>query len=288
MRRTARVRTLTLVLARVRLASLLAAAFCASLALAARDAGAAGRRVTFPYHDAAYLWLGETSGGTAFVPDGLPPGERPPLVVFFHGVNVERTLHFWTGGRGEPDLVEVADHVMVSGASLPFVFAAPSQTRGAMSGRHMWQDFDLDEFVRDVDAAIAPREVDHDRIILMGHSGGGCNPDGGLMRAARASRLAPWAVLAIDTCMDEEDGTAYADLPESARIIVRWQPEMWLRPVDKFRAAFAAAAELSGHPDLIMQVVPGLGPDAHEAILVDTFTSLLPQVVAGKAIAGDR
>lgn len=274
-----------MVLACLRTLSVLAIA--ATVTTGAASADAAGRRVTFPYHDADYLWLGETNGGIAFVPESLPVVERVPLVVFFHGVNVERVLHFWTGGRGEPDLLEVADHVMTSGASLPFVLAAPSQTRGAMSGRHMWQDFDLDEFVRDLDAAIAPREVDRDRIILMGHSGGGCNPDGGLMRAARGSRIAPWAVLAIDTCMDEEDGTAYADLPESARIIVRWQPDMWPRPVDKFRAAFAMGAEQSGHADLIMQVVPNLGPDAHEAILVDTFTSLLPAVVAGKAIAGD-
>jgi hypothetical protein len=266
------------------LASVVAPLTLAAVAAAGAAEGA-GRRVTFPYHDADYLWLGESGGGVAFVPDQLPARERAPLVVFFHGVNVDRVLHFWMGGKGEPDLIDLADKTMESGASLPYVFAAPSQSRGAMSGRHMWQDFDLDEFVRDVDAAIAPREVDRDRVILMGHSGGGCNADGGLLRAARSARIAPWAVLAIDTCMDEEDGTTYGDLPESATVVVRWQPDMWFRPVDKFRAAFARAAQQSGRGDLVLQIVPNLGPQAHEAILVDSFTTLLPRVVAGETVA---
>jgi hypothetical protein len=257
----------------------------AVLLLFAGDAYAAGRRVTFPYHDAEYLWAGEYRGGEALVPDGVAGGERVPLVVFFHGVNVERVLHFWAGGHGEPDLMDLADRIIASGAAPPFVFAAPSQTRGAMSGLHMWQDFDLDAFVRAVDAAIAPgAEIDRDRVYLIGHSGGGCNLDGGLLRAAGASRIVARAVLAIDTCMDEEDGTAYGSLPESMQVIVQWQPEIWPRPVEKFRAAFKSAAALAGHGEMVIQLVPGLGPGAHEAILVAMFTSLLPTVLAGGEI----
>jgi poly(3-hydroxybutyrate) depolymerase len=253
---------------------------------AASDARAAGHRVTFPYRDGAYLWAGESNGGEAFVPDAVPAGERVPLVVFFHGVNVDRVLHFWAGGRGEPDLIDLVDRSVANAASVPFIFAAPSQTRGAMSGLHMWQDFDLDEFVRAVDAAIGPRaEIDRDRIILLGHSGGGCNIEGGMFRAARASRIAARAILAVDTCMDEEDGVAYADVPESTQVIVRWQPDIWPRPVEKFRAAFKGASAQSGHGDLVMQLVPNLGPAAHEAILVDTFASVLPQLLAGQTIA---
>lgn len=258
----------------------------AILLFAASDAHAAGRHIVFPYRDAEYLWAGESNGGEAFVPDAVPAGQRVPLVVFFHGVNVDRVLHFWAGGRGEPDLTELVDRTVSNGASIPFVFAAPSQTRGAMSGLHMWQDFDLDEFVRAVDAAIGPgAEIDRDRIVLMGHSGGGCNIDGGLFRAARESRIAAHAILAVDTCMDEEDGVAYGNIPESTQLIVRWQPDIWPRPVEKFRAAFRVAAEQSGHRDLVMQLVSNLGPAAHEAILVDTFTSVLPQLLAGATIA---
>ena len=251
----------------------------------ASDARAAGRKVTFPFRDADYLWAGESHGGSAFVPESIVAGDRVPLVVFFHGVNVERVLHSWTGGRGEPDLTELVDRSVTSGASIPFVFAAPSQTRGAMSGLHMWQDFDLDEFVRAVDAAIGPQaEIDRDRVYLVGHSGGGCNLDGELLRAAGSSRIVARAVLAIDTCMDEEDGTAYGNVPESMQVIVWWQPDIWPRPVEKFRAAFRGAAALSGHGDLVMQVMPGLGPQAHEAILLDAFTSLLPRVLAGSQL----
>ena len=66
----------------------------------ASNARAAGRKVTFPFRDADYLWAGESNGGSAFVPESIVAGDRVPLVVFFHGVNVERVLHFWTGGRG--------------------------------------------------------------------------------------------------------------------------------------------------------------------------------------------
>ncbi len=252
---------------------------------AAGDARAAGRKVTFPYHDAEYLWPGESNGGVAFVPDAVPAGGRVPLVVFFHGVNVDRVMHSWVGGRGEPDVTELVDRMVADGTATPYLFAAASQTRGAMSGLHMWQDFDLDAFVNAVDAAIGPRaEVDRDRIVLLGHSGGACNVDGGLFRAARASRIAARAILAVDTCMDEEDGVAYADVPESTQIIVRWQPDIWPRPVEKFRAAFRSAAEQSGHADMVMQLVANLGPVAHEAILLDTFMTVLPRLLAGATI----
>ena len=56
----------------------------------------------------------------------------------------------------------------------------------AASGRHMWQSFDLDDFVRAVDAAIATRAaVDRDQVFVIGHSGAGCNPDGGCQALKR-------------------------------------------------------------------------------------------------------
>jgi hypothetical protein len=145
----------------------------------------------------------------------------------------------------------------------------------------MWQDFDLDDFVAAVDAALGPRaEVDRDAVIVLGHSGAGCNPNGGLQRVARAaSNVVPRALLAIDTCMDEESGAALGSAPSSARVLVRWQSEIWPRPLDRFRAAFKDAAEAAGHTEPFIELVNGLAEPVHETILPDTFTSVIPSLL---------
>jgi hypothetical protein len=250
-------------------------------ALAPRGARGAFR-VAFPYRDADFLSPGETAGAMVVVPDAAPRGERAPLVVLLHGVNVDHGPHMWLGGRGEPDLSAVVERMVASGASRPYILAAPSQTRGAMSGRHMWQDFDLDDFVAAVDVALGGRaEVDRDVVIVLGHSGAGCNPDGGLLRVAQAaSRVVPRALLAIDTCMDEESGRALGAAPSSARVLVRWQTEIWPRPIDRFRAVFADASVGSGHAPPLLEIVNGLVEPVHETILADTFLTVIPALVA--------
>jgi hypothetical protein len=255
----------------------------ASFVLFARSA-AADYRPTFPYRDAEFLNAGETGGGMAVVPDLVPRGGRAPLVVLLHGVNLEQVLHMWFGTRGYPDVSALAAQSIASGAAPPFILAGPSQTRGAASGRHMWQSFDLDDFVRAVDAAIATRAtVDRDQVFVIGHSGAGCNPDGGLLRVAQApSLVVPRGLLAIDTCMDEDSGPALGSAPESAKVWVRYQGEIWPRPIDRFRATFKTAADLSGHAEPFVQLVNGLVEPVHIQILLDTFTSFLPAVLAGR------
>jgi hypothetical protein len=243
-------------------------------------------RVVFPYRDAEFLLFGETSGGIAVVPDAVPRGERAPLVVLLHGVNPDPVLHMWFGPRAYPDLSALSAQMIENRSSVPFILAGPSQTRGAMSGRHMWQDFDLDDFVGAVEAAIGPRAaVDRDAVYVIGHSGAGCNPGGGLLRVARVSSLiVPRGILAIDTCMDEDSGPALGNAPESARVWVRWQPEIWPRPLDRFRATFKLAADLSGHADAQIQCVNGLVEPVHITILVDTFATVLPAILSGREL----
>ena len=216
----------------------------------------------------------------------MKTGESAPLVVLLHGVNLDQVLHMWFGTRGYPDVAELSAKTIASGAALPFILAAPSQTKGAASGRRMWQDFDLDDFVRTVEAAIGARAaIDRDAVYVIGHSGAGCNPDGGLLRVARAASLiVPRAILAIDTCMDEDSGPALGSAPESAKVLVRWQPEVWPRPLDRFRATFATAASLSGHAEPVLQCVNGLVEPVHVTILLDTFTTTLPAILAGRAL----
>jgi hypothetical protein len=188
----------------------------------------------------------------------------------------------WLTGKTEPDLAPLVERLASAGSSRPFVFAAPSQTRSAWSGHMMWKDFDLDDFVRAVDDAIAGRaSVDPQTVIVLGHSGGGCNPDGGLLRVARVhGRVVPRALVAVDTCLDEEAGAALGAAPAGTEVWVRWQAEIWPRPLDRFRASFRDTAAESGRDEPQVQRVDGLGPGAHDAILLDTLTSLVPLLVA--------
>ncbi len=260
------------------------AALVLALCILARHANAEFR-ATFPYRDADFLSPGEASGGIVVAPDELANAGKAPLVVLLHGVNLDQVLHMWFGTRGYPDVAALAAKTIASGASPPFILAAPSQTKQAMSGRRMWQDFDLDDFVRAVDAAIATRAtVDRDAVYVIGHSGAGCNPDGGLLRVARsASLIVPRGILAIDTCMDEDSGPALGSAPESARVWVRWQPEIWPRPLDRFRATFKAVAESSGHAEPFLQVVTGLTEPVHEMILLETFATFLPSLLTERS-----
>jgi hypothetical protein len=245
---------------------------------------AAMYRTSFAYHDAEYLSFGESAGGALVVPSGVGAGDSVPLVVFLHGVNIGLGVHMWLGGKTEPDLAPLVERVVAGGAP-PFLLAAPSQTKGASSGRVLWKDFDLDDFVQAVDTALGARaHVDRRAVIVLGHSGAGCNPDGGLLRVARRhGTIVPRAILAIDTCLDEEVGDALGRAPSGSEVWVRWQPEIWPRPIDRFRIAFRDAAGASGRDEAVVQRVDGLGPAAHDAILLDTFTTVIPQLVAPPA-----
>jgi hypothetical protein len=247
-------------------------------------------RAAFPYRDADFLSPGETSGGMVVAPDQLAGAGKAPLVVLLHGVNMDQVLHMWFGTRGYPDVAGIAAKTIASGASPPYILAAPSQTKLAMSGRRMWQDFDLDDFVRAVEGSLGPHAtVDRDAIVVLGHSGAGCNPDGGLLRVARASSLVvPRALLAIDTCMDEDSGAALGSSPESATVWVRYQSEIWPRPVDRFRATFKTAAESSGHAEPFLRVVTGLAEPVHVQILLETFATFLPSLFTDGADGADR
>jgi hypothetical protein len=238
-------------------------------------------RASFAFKDAEYLTLGEAKGGHVVVPARVAPGERVPLVVLLHGVNIGIGVHMWLGAKGEPDLAPLVERV-VDGGAPPFLFAAPSQTKGAWSGRSMWKDFELDDFVKAVDDALGARaRVDRSAVIVMGHSGAACNPDGGLLHVARArGAIVPRAILAVDTCLDEETGDGLGHAPSGTEVWVRWQPDIWPRPIDRFRAAFSEAAVKTGRDDAVVQRVDGLGPTSHDAILLDTIATVIPSLLA--------
>jgi hypothetical protein len=272
----------------LRLSRLASVALTFALASFSPRAGADESRVTFPFHDDEYLFFGESRGGAVYLAEQVGQvgqGESVPLVVVLHGVNTTGALHPWLGGRGLPDLTPLAAKLVRSGRVRPFVIAAPTQTRGAMAGRRMWQGFDLAEFVDAVDGALAGRAVVTRReIIVIGHSGAGCNADGGLLGvAARPGRLVPYAIVAVDTCLDEASGTALGASPHDTRLFVAWQRVVWPRSIDRFLTAFHAASRPTGRDDPTLDLASDLAFDPrsnpHEQILVRTFEALLPDLL---------
>jgi hypothetical protein len=237
-------------------------------------------RATFPYHQADYLYPGEGPGGLAYVPREAPEGAAVPLVVFLHGVNTGPVVHPWLGSRGLPDLTTKVGDLVHKRSVRPFILAAPTQTRGAMAGKRMWDSFDLDEFVSAVDASLGHRaHVARDEVVVIGHSGAGCNPDGGILRVAvRPGRIVPFAIVAIDTCLDEESGAALGSAGENTAIFVEWQQAIWPRSISLFMNAYHASARVTGKEDPIVWVEKDLGANPHEEIVFRAFGELLPSL----------
>lgn len=247
--------------------------------LFAPSARASGDRVTFSFHDEDYLRPGETSGGLAYVSNGVPQGDAVPLVVFLHGVNVGGTLHLWAGGAGTTDLTWLVSAQIDSRSVHPFIFAAPSATRDAMSGRRLWRDFNLDELVDEVDAALGGRaSVARDRVVLAGHSGAGCNPDGGLLRAStHPGSILPIAILAIDTCLDAEAGNSFGSAPPRIPLFVSWERAAWPRSIEPFLDAFHSSASANvGRAEPTIEEVTSFRARPHDEIVPRTLGSLLP------------
>jgi hypothetical protein len=189
----------------------------------------------FAYEDERYLYRDQRQSGAALLPDAAEP---VPLLVLLHGVNSGGDTHLWLGGGGR-DLRPLALALMQSGEVSPFVLAAPSQTKGASSTRRLWSAFDLSSFVDAVAQASAGSvEIDRQRVVLMGHSGAGCNPDGGLASDfwTEADPL-PQALVSIDPCLDVEMGAAMSRRPVAVPLLLWWQSAIWRRDPLAFWAA---------------------------------------------------
>jgi hypothetical protein len=218
-----------------------------------------GTTRTFPFDDAHLLLDGEHDGGLVWVGDRAHH-EGAPLVVFLHGANGD-VVHRWLGGSGDVRPI-VAAWATLPGADAPIV-AGPSQTRDAHDGNGLFVDFDLDDFVDAVEAALPDGvSVDEERIIVVGHSGAGCNEDGGLV-SAPSGTIAPMALVAIDTCMDASLGDRLDDLVGDAPAWVFWEPR-WPRAISAFRATFEDERPQLRH---VVRIDPPIHAFAHGTIV---------------------
>lgn len=235
----------------------------------------------FPHEDARFLYQFQRNGGAAYVPDGLDTSTPLPLVVFLHGTNTTAETHLWFGGGGK-DLRPLVRRLIEGGQVRPFMLAAPSQTKNAGLARKVWQGFDLNRFVDDVVQASAGQvTIDRQRVVLAGHSGAGCNPDGGLAADFwSAGAPLPLALISVDPCLDRKMGGAFARRPVEVPLLLWWQPALWTREPAKFAAALSSDKPAQ-RVDRV-QELPPMGRNPHEAILPIALESALRELFGTK------
>jgi len=247
------------------------------LSFISRRACATAETIYFEHEDERYLYPSQHNGGAAVVPQSSHEVALP-MLVFLHGTNPSRAMHFWLGG-GDRDLRPVATQMLQSKRVTPFIFAAPSQTREAAHGRNLWTHFDFARFVDDVAQALEGRaQIDRERVVLVGHSGAGCNVRGGLASDVWRRPTLPQLLVAIDPCMDTEQGQALARRPEAVPLWVLWQGRAWPRTPAAFQRAIAAGS-VPGRSDRVERWDVS-GPAPHEAILPLALKRIIGEVFA--------
>lgn len=261
-------------------------------------------------HDYEYPANQVTGAGAAPVASGVPavPPERGwlgrafvhrlaaadpkrplPILVFLHGTNAEKIKYRWMGGGQEGDIRRIVAELMEAGQIPPMLVAAPSAVLPAATAiaRTSWPGFDLDTFL-DVTAerlrGIAA--IDRSRVIVAGHSGGGCNPKGGIVTAIHASTPVH-AALVIDTCMDIDQAIPLAHARPTTHVIVSWQRMSWTsRPIDDFKRAFQRTVERSpAAPDVLraLEQLQPTEPMPHDAIVALALRRWLPSLLSPDA-----
>lgn len=232
----------------------------------------------FAYADERLLRWPQHDGGAVFVPGGAVDEEPLALVVLLHGTNPNAYLHLWLGGGGR-DLRPFAASLVHTEQVLPFVLAAPSQTRSAGSGAALWNAFQLRTFVEAIeDALVGAVQIDRQRIVVFGHSAAGCNPEGGLASDFwTAEGVSAWALVSVDPCLDAQMGTAMARRPSTVPLWVWWQSRSWQRsPVDFWAALTLMTGDARTDR---MQKLAAPEPNPHETIVPLAFERTLRELL---------
>ena len=261
------------------LVSFLAGAAMAVSSFGARDASA---RETFTFAYGAPRFVpteNASTAGIALVPEAIGSGALVPLVVFLHGLNERGPLHKWLGAKGTTDIGAVLEGLQSQGKTRSFVIAAPSQTRDASRPWGMWQGFDLADFVQKTEAALGTRvRVDRTRIVVLAHSGGGCNVHGSALLAASSKQPAPYAVVLADTCFDRGVAETLLLASPATKVLAYYQTQSWERDFGPFRAAFFAHPEV-GPKDRRFVEVPLRGAGAHDRIFTIAVERAFPELL---------
>ncbi|MFO0664921.1 MAG: hypothetical protein U0174_13275 [Polyangiaceae bacterium] len=237
------------------------------------------RTTKFSFQHKRYMFSRQGPGSIAYLPasNGADSAEPLPVVVFLHGLNeAEKENPEFDGTSLDPRLV--SDELVSSEKVRPFVLAAPTHSRYARGTRVMWHDFDLQAFLDSTELALSGRaRIDRNNVVLVGHSGGGCNPNGGLL----APNVKLRAALAIDTCLDEKTMPALLSLAERTPVYFGYQRIVWQRPFDEFALA-CAGVHGSGGGACRAQEFTGFGRNPHREVLRAALSAFLPEVLPAR------
>ncbi|WP_433931746.1 hypothetical protein AB3662_45510 [Sorangium cellulosum] len=218
------------------------------------------------------------------------PARPLPILVFLHGTNAAQIKHRWMGGGQEGDVRRIAAQLMEAGQIPPILVAAPSAVLPAAVAvaRTSWPAFDLDAFLDATAARLrGVATVDRARVIVAGHSGGGCNAAGGIATALRASTPAH-AALVIDTCMDADIAVPLAQSPPTTHVVVSWQTLSWARrPFVDFRRAFQRGIDARPAAPGVLRELEHLHPTEpmpHDAMVPLVLRRWLPSLLSADAV----
>lgn len=231
-----------------------------------------GTTITFPYQQKRFLHARNPNGALAYVPQGTPAGATLPIVVFLHGMNADGQVHPWFGPP-YGDLRKVVEPLVSSGKVQPFILAAPTHTRQANAAAVMWPAFDLEDFVDATEIALdGVAHVDRSQLFVIATSGGGCNPNGGILGPGVRNAM-PNVVVAIDTCVDDRVIPEFVTLAEATDLRIYWQ-RGWPRPISEL----ARACE---HCNI--EEIDGFAPktNAHLAIVPEATRRALAAILPG-------
>lgn len=234
------------------------------------------REVAFPFEQKRYLFSKQGPGGLAIAIETSESTEALPVVVFLHGMNANQDMHPWVspganvGWDIRPGLVDMVK----TGKVAPFVLVAPTHTRWATAANVMWPKFEIDGLLDAAETALGKHVVlDRHRVILVGHSGAGCNLGGGVVGVPPARKTTLQAIVMVDGCLDADIAERYGELAGRAPIFFFHQPA-WSRPIDLLERS----CEARGVPCSI-EKVEGLGGSAHNAILPFALARVLPRLL---------
>jgi hypothetical protein len=223
-------------------------------------------------------WLGR-----AFVHAraAAPPSSALPILVFIHGMNTEKIKNRWMGGGQEGDVRRIVADLIEAGQVPPMLVAAPS-TLNADDAMTSWPAFDLDAFLALTSAKLAgAATIDLDRVIVATHSGGGCNPYGGISTAIRSKHV--HTALVIDTCMFADLAATLGHARPTMNVVVSYTDLAWsTRPFADFRRIFEREVKKSPPaPGILREIEQDqpTEPGPHNAMVALTLRKWLPRLL---------
>lgn len=251
--------------------------FAAAVAIAMLSAPAHAqslKRVPFYFDQKAYVYSRLGPGGLAFVPaDAVTVSGDPqtlPVVVYFHGLNTEGKSHpSFDGQENDPSVIAQAlmggEHKVA-----PFVLLAPTHARDAGGTEAMFHDFNLDAFLQSAQDNL-PVLLDRKRVVLVGHSGGGCSTRGG----ALGDYPHVLGVVLADTCINAKTNQRVRALATQSRVFA-YADTHWQRPFADMRAVCTGE-----NCSFSLQTIEGSDP--HRTVLRVALTDALPQLLPSTA-----